>query len=85
MYCGFRARGKTTAAASGSACGLPGLRQMLDNMRRGRYVLPTERRRKMSSFHNMCSKYAFGGILLLKLLRQKSEERLGPAFSLKIY
>lgn len=45
---------------------------------------PTERR-KTSSFHNVCSKYAVGGILLLKLLRQKSEESLGPVFSLKIY
>lgn len=32
----------------------------------------------------MRSKYAFGSILLLKPLREKSEERLGPAFRLKI-
>lgn len=85
MHCGFTAWGKTTAAASGSVRGLPELRQMLENMSQGRYFLPTERRRKMSSFHNVCSKYVFGGIVLLKPLRQKSEERLGPAFSLKIY
>lgn len=81
MCCGFTARGKKTAAVSGSELGLPDLRQMLENMRPGRQILPTERRRRRSSFHNMCSKFEFEGISLIK----HQDRKLSLAFSLKMY
>jgi len=55
MHWGFTAGGKTTAAVPGSVHGLPGPTQMLENVSRGRYVSTAERRRKVSSCHNMCS------------------------------